>query len=33
MKPIMEILVKLKKSIREYPNIKPGHDLTGYRLG
>jgi arylsulfatase len=31
MKPVMEILAGLKKSMRKYPNIKPGQDFAGYR--
>lgn len=31
MKPVMEILTKLEKSMQEYPNIKPGQDFNGYR--
>jgi arylsulfatase len=31
MKPVMEILTGLKKSMRKYPNIKPGQDFAGYR--
>jgi hypothetical protein len=31
MKPVMEVLTKLNKSMQEYPNVKPGQDFGGYR--
>jgi len=30
MKPIMEILTDLKRSMVKYPNIVPGRDFQGY---
>ena len=31
IKPVMEILTELNKSMQEYPNINPGQDFGGYR--
>jgi hypothetical protein len=31
MKPVMEVLTKLNKSMQEYPNVKPGQDFGGCR--
>jgi hypothetical protein len=30
MKPVMEILGSLAISMKEYPNIPPGQDFSGY---
>lgn len=29
--PMLEVIGAYEKSVREYPNIKPGEDFTGYR--
>lgn len=31
MKPVTDILVKLRTSMHKYPNIKPGQDFKGYK--